>query len=366
MKRNDEEIEQFYRQYGEVKGLILDAKESDHDVFNEKTEKQIVKMLKKDYSDNVIEQIKRRRWFDEEFKFIMMHWKRYKTYYSDYLPLLAIGNPDKYYREGVFSFKILVVVKENGSFGELALISNARRAATIICKSDAELLTLNKMDFKKIFSSILVTEEEKFNYFEKMFGEKLGGKTELIELQYKFHEKKYCRNSIIFKEGDPIDYIYIIREGEVQLSMNIKSNELNGRLSNQNGKRYKTFPISLELIDAYTFFGEDDLILERDKRTYTAKALSALTVVYRMDKSLWPYVEGNIKKAYPNIARRSVEKCLFRLERLQKQGEVIADMVIPKKFNEENSKGSKFIENKKVTDAKRTSQSNISGRNSAI
>ncbi len=43
---------------------------------------------------------------------------------------------------------------EGSSFGELALIDKKPRAATIICITDCDFLTLDKKSFKKILSDI--------------------------------------------------------------------------------------------------------------------------------------------------------------------------------------------------------------------
>lgn len=47
------------------------------------------------------------------------------------------------------------VLKSGDSFGELALIDNRPRAATIKCKEDCHLAVLEKVHFNKILSTFL-------------------------------------------------------------------------------------------------------------------------------------------------------------------------------------------------------------------
>ena len=53
-------------------------------------------------------------------------------------------------------------LKAGESFGELALIDNKPRAATIICKENCHLAVLEKNHFNKILSFILLKENFSF------------------------------------------------------------------------------------------------------------------------------------------------------------------------------------------------------------
>lgn len=41
-------------------------------------------------------------------------------------------------------------MEEGDAFGELALLQNTRRTATIICKQDSEFLRVDKPDFDEV------------------------------------------------------------------------------------------------------------------------------------------------------------------------------------------------------------------------
>lgn len=167
------------------------------------------------------------------------------------------------------------------------------------------------------------------------------GHSEIIALQYRFQKQKYSRHSVLFKDGDPIDYIYLILEGEIQICANVRSSSITKDKLGQS-KKSKIVSVKLETIGPDSFVGEDDLLLERATRTYTAIAQCSPTVVFRMAKSSLPFVINDIKKEFPNIFRRAAEKNIFRKERIGKHGEAMVDLAIPKKYTS--------LENKKFSE----------------
>lgn len=48
----------------------------------------------------------------------------------------------------------VVTLREGKSFGELALIKNKPRAATIRCKDDCHFAVMNKADYQKVLQRI--------------------------------------------------------------------------------------------------------------------------------------------------------------------------------------------------------------------
>jgi CRP-like cAMP-binding protein len=44
------------------------------------------------------------------------------------------------------------IFKQGDAFGEIALITNQKRTATIVCKEDCHLLALNKSAYNEILS----------------------------------------------------------------------------------------------------------------------------------------------------------------------------------------------------------------------
>lgn len=103
------------------------------------------------------------------------------------------------------------------SFGELALLYNAPRAATIICKSEiCELWSLDRNTFSYIIKSAVQKKREKYDDFlEKVEILKCMEKFERTKIADAFKEEWFEEGKYIIKEGDKnTDKFYMIIEGE--------------------------------------------------------------------------------------------------------------------------------------------------------
>jgi hypothetical protein len=105
-------------------------------------------------------------------------------------------------------------IPKHNIFGELALIRDIERGGTIIANSDLICLTLNKEDYSQVCSSTIKSESEKNIFFEKIFSRHLN-KSSIIEIQHCFREVFLNRGTRIFREGDVIDKIWLVKSGDV-------------------------------------------------------------------------------------------------------------------------------------------------------
>ena len=116
-------------------------------------------------------------------------------------------------------FKEIKTLFKGEAFGELALMSNKPRAATIQCCEDCKFAVLNKADYLKLFSKL---EKKKLNtkisflksvpYFSKWTNMALS------KFCYDFSDRFFIRNQIVFKEGQKCEYVYIVKYGEFELT----------------------------------------------------------------------------------------------------------------------------------------------------
>jgi len=134
--------------------------------------------------------------------------------------LLLLNNKkfvlEPYFIKGIATFKKVTELRTGEFFGELALIFNQPRLASVIAADDLHLLMLNTSDYKEIFESQIQNVLEKMKFFEAKFDGILTG--DRAKFCYLLEEKSYKFNDLIIKEGDVPDGIYIIKQGEVQLS----------------------------------------------------------------------------------------------------------------------------------------------------
>ncbi|OMJ81322.1 hypothetical protein SteCoe_18245 [Stentor coeruleus] len=123
--------------------------------------------------------------------------------------------PDEYGRK----LKECTVLMTGCAFGEFALLKNRTRSATIVCLEDSDFAVLGKKDFLKIlgaFTSKKFDENARFLKALPLFAD--WALNSLVQLSYYFRPIRFKRNQKIFLEGEPADFVYIVKNGEVEIS----------------------------------------------------------------------------------------------------------------------------------------------------
>ena len=103
------------------------------------------------------------------------------------------------------------------SFGELALLYNAPRAATIICKSETcDLWSLDRNTFTYIIKTAVQKKREKYDDFlDNVEILKCLSRQEKLKMADSLREEWYDENEVIIQEGDQNgDRFYMIIEGQ--------------------------------------------------------------------------------------------------------------------------------------------------------
>ncbi|CAI2387493.1 unnamed protein product [Moneuplotes crassus] len=116
-------------------------------------------------------------------------------------------------------FEIAKLVS-GSSFGELALLNSGdgKRKARIVCKEDCKFATVNKENYQKVLAKIQQQHKENMiNFLKQIPFISHWSKNALSRLYYAVEKVDTFRSQRIIKEGDPIDYIYIIKEGEFEV-----------------------------------------------------------------------------------------------------------------------------------------------------
>ncbi|CDW72825.1 UNKNOWN [Stylonychia lemnae] len=120
----------------------------------------------------------------------------------------------------------VVQLNTGKSFGELALTKNKPRAATIKCSSECHLAIMSKADYDKV---LLRIEQKNLNKILEFLNQLpfLQGwsKVQLQKLQYAFELKHLKRNTVLYREGEHNANVYIIKNGDFEVSKKIKVSE---------------------------------------------------------------------------------------------------------------------------------------------
>lgn len=145
--------------------------------------------------------------------------------------------------------------------GDLALIYNAPRAASVIAKDSAEVWCIDRKTFRKV----LMEHHQKQTSINIEFlkGVPLLGpllQSELQLLDQALQEKTFSEEEVIFEQGDVGALFYIIKAGEVE-----------GVIKGENEEVFK--------LNAGDFFGERALVVN-EPRAATMKATTEVTCLW--------------------------------------------------------------------------------------
>lgn len=146
---------------------------------------------------------------------------------GDNFYILDDGNVDAFIKKSKDDPSELVMGYGPGdSFGELAIMYNAPRAATCVAKSDVRLWALDRVSFKVI---VMLTTIEK-RAAHKSFLRRVPILTQLTDYEIltiadALQEEEFTEGSVICREGDSGDKFYIVKEGEVECKKLSKSED---------------------------------------------------------------------------------------------------------------------------------------------
>ena len=108
-------------------------------------------------------------------------------------------------------------------FGELALLQNRPRAASILCTQNSHFGVLGKDDYTQILANLheeIINKKADFLQSLPMFAN--WGRNSLQKLGYYFKEVKLVRKQVLFRAGDRVENAYFVKEGEIQLVQEVK------------------------------------------------------------------------------------------------------------------------------------------------
>lgn len=298
--KNPEEIEKDYKIFKYIQNDILDDPESSNETFNIENAKNTVR---ENYSDKLANYLEEQDFQDDDFKFIITHWKKFKRYYEDFICLLSYGN-NKYYQNGNFTYKIIKTITNDQFYAEDALVSEAPRAETMITRVDTKLLYLKKKDCDHTVNEFVKNELLLKDFLNNYFQTDIS-KGDVADLQNLFEGVRLEKHQSIFDEGDTVDNIYFIREGSVQVGMYVESTPYNDKFGNPKVLNPKM--VNLETLSNNSMFGHEDIFLGGNIRSYSAFAKETPTFVFKFNKIHIKHIIKIIEEIFPNTQHRAAD-----------------------------------------------------------
>jgi len=206
---------------------------------------------------------------------------------GDIFYLLEDGAVDVYIKKGGAEEKKVHTYKPGDSFGELAIMYNAPRAATCRAAVDSTLWALDRVSFKAIVVAAAMIKRETYQAFlQKVPILASLNEMEVMTLADSLAEEKFVNGQVICTQGEEGNYFYIVKEG--------------------SAKCYQVDATGVEKLVATVtvgnFFGEIALLTAKPRQA-TVKADGALSVL-ALDRATFTRVLGSME----DIMKRNMEQ----------------------------------------------------------
>ncbi|KAM3128413.1 hypothetical protein pb186bvf_019480 [Paramecium bursaria] len=252
-------------------------------------------------------------------KIIKRQQKPYKIIESE-ISLLRCGNVEKHFTSNIVcKFMSVAQYIPGQSFGENALTTDKPRGASIVATSDLHVVYLNKENYKKVFDKEIKNQQMKIEYFMKIFPALT--KFKLSKLLLSFFQHIIPPNVVIWKQGDHVDSMLLIREGEVQLEQNVVIQTL----KEKNKEIQKRENIIISNLTGGCFIGEVDVFQGFELREFSVKTLQQ-TIIYSISVENFNIV----RKQFPEFNQVMQQIALKSYNWMQKR---INDVVGIKRAN---------------------------------
>ncbi|CAG9312294.1 CNBD2_4 [Blepharisma stoltei] len=186
------------------------------------------------------------------------------------------------------------------AFGELALLKDIPRSATIQCVTDTHFAILEKEDYLKILGKV---EAEKLDALIDFFAGiplfRGWTKKAIGRLTYYFKSKSFIRKGIVYKQGEESEHVYIVKKGEFELtkwSDADKTPKYAYSAIGQTKKELSLTQVKTSNIIALVGVGEmlgDEEVMANSKMLYTCTCYStSAEVLYITKKDFQMRVRG--------------------------------------------------------------------------
>lgn len=219
------------------------------------------------------------------------------------------------------------VLKEGMLFGEISLSLKEPRTATVICKEDCNFGVLSAYNYDRILKNNYEIEL-KFLKKTSLFHE--FSLPNLAILKGYFQEINFNKDSIIYRQNEPAENIFIVKEGEIELLHVFSKNNQEESTDLNKKPNNKTRPYSLGKLGIGESFGEEETFLEKP-RLYTTKVSSLkATILFISRENLFLNLKS--LKSLNIIQEKANKKLIWRSNQIKK----LRETLIKAKQKEEN------------------------------
>jgi CRP-like cAMP-binding protein len=187
--------------------------------------------------------------------------------------------------KGISDFRDVKTLQVGDCFGELALLTNRPRAATIVARTDLALAKLSKAEFTRILQKTETTKlENKINFLRTISAFKNWTRDSLQKLTYYLKPTKYKQGAIVYKENATSNEVFIVRTGEFKFYKQLLQESFTpSSLTQRRRSSTGTLKLHADIKGVREIFGIDDMI-EGRPRTMTCECSSSTGALYAISK----------------------------------------------------------------------------------
>jgi CRP-like cAMP-binding protein len=152
--------------------------------------------------------------------------------------------------DGETEMKQVTTLTDGAGFGELALIKDQPRSASILCEHDTHFAILSKEDYMSIIGKV---EARKLEVFIEFLHDipifRPWTKKKLEVLTFYLNKQMFKRKQEVFRIGSRPEYVYIVQDGEFELTQPF------GRKD-----RKENFTLKVALLGRGEVFGDEEVM----------------------------------------------------------------------------------------------------------
>ena len=171
------------------------------------------------------------------------------------------------------------------SFGELSLLQDLPRSASIFCKEPTVLAVLSKDSFNIVLKDFEARKlNEKIAFLRSIPAFETWSRQALSKLTYYLKERRFKRAQSVFQESDPSTEVYIVLEGEFKIT---KTCRLHRETPEKLGQKSTSTQAQLQLVikGPGEMFGEQEVLGDQPRGTNCAciSSTGKLWVIAKFD-----------------------------------------------------------------------------------
>lgn len=234
------------------------------------------------------------------------------------LDILYLKNPSHFVNKNQLRYQLGNQLLPGDSFGELGLLNNKPRVATIVAEDDLVLATLTAGIYKSTLASV---EKEKIaklmNFIKPIIMEKSDviSTEKLSNIYNNFKKEKYQRGNIILAAGQHISKIYLVKKGEVEVvDENVNELDMKTRLLlHKTVQQHK----KLKILGPGEFFADERVFEKSQTAKHTVQVNSARLSVYAISFENLMRIMNDNPEIYRNMKQKYLLKRLWETQRAE-------------------------------------------------